>query len=147
VDVKTPDGKTFKYSLRAAKLPGPSGKEIDGYRAEVEPNVPGVFSVTSSLTLGRTKLEGDTRFVVTKPVTEMTGKPIDRAFLRHVSDATGGKYYALGEASGWLANIHFPQQQFTRLQLADWWNHPAVLLLLVACLAADWVARKLWNLP
>lgn len=147
VEVKTPDGKTFKYSLRAAKLPGPSGREIDGYRAEVEPNVPGVFSVTSSLILGQTKLEGDTRFVVTKPVTEMTGKPIDRAFLRHVSEATGGRFYTLAEAGGWLNNIHYPQQQFTRLQLADWWNHPLVLLLFVGCLAADWIARKLWNLP
>jgi uncharacterized membrane protein len=147
VDVKTPDGKTFKYSLKAAKLPGPSGKEIDGYRAEIEPNVPGVFSVTSKLTLGPNKLEGDTRFVVTKPLTEITGKAINRAFLQHIAESTGGKYYALSDAGNWLANIHFPQQQFTRLQLADWWNHPAILILLVACLAADWIARKLWNLP
>ena len=89
VEVKTPDGKTFKYALKAAKLPGPSGKEIDGYRAEVEPNVPGVFSVTSTLTLGPSKLEGDTRFVVTKPLTEITGKPIDRAFLKHIAESTG----------------------------------------------------------
>ncbi len=147
VDLKTPDEKVFKYTLKAAKLPGPGGAQIDGYRAEVEPNVPGVFAATSEATVGGTKIEGETRFVVAKPVTELTGKPIDRDFLKHIAEQTRGKYYTLDEAGNWLGNIHVAQQQFARMQLADLWNNPALLLLLVAALAGDWLLRKMWNLP
>ena len=82
-----------------------------------------------------------------KPVTELTGKPIDRDFLKHIAEQTKGKYYALDEAGNWLGNIHVAQQQFARMQLADLWNNPALLILLVAALAGDWLLRKMWNLP
>ena len=147
VDLKTPDEKVFKYTLKAAKLPGPGGGQIDGYRAEVEPNVPGVFAATSEATVGGTKIEGETRFVVAKPVTELTGKAIDREFLKHIAEQTRGKFYTLDEAGAWLGNVHAQQQQFSRMQLSDLWNNPAVLLLLVAALAGDWLLRKMWNLP
>jgi uncharacterized membrane protein len=147
LDVKTPDEKVFKYTLKAAKIPGAGGQQIDGYRAEVEPNVPGVFAATSSADVGGVKIEGETRFVVAKPITELTGKAIDRDFLKHIAESTGGKFFPLDDAGAWLANIHYNQQQFSRMQLSDLWNHPVLIVLLVAALAGDWLARKLWNLP
>ena len=109
--------------------------------------MPGVFAATSEATVGGTKIEGETRFVVAKPVTELTGKAIDRDFLKHIAEQTRGKYYTLDEAGSWLGNIHVAQQQFARMQLADLWNNPALLILLVAALAGDWLLRKMWNLP
>jgi uncharacterized membrane protein len=147
VDVKTPDDKVFKYTLKPAKLPSTGGGQIDGYRAELEPNVPGVFAATASVEIGGAKIEGETRFVVTKPVTELTGKAIDRALLQRIAEESGGKYFALEQSGDWLAAIRYKQQQFARMQLADLWNHPLLLALLVAALAGDWIARKLWNLP
>ena len=58
------------------------------------------------------KIEGETRFVVTKPVTELTGKPIDRALLQRIAEQTGGKYFPLAQSGDWLAAIHYKQQQF-----------------------------------
>jgi hypothetical protein len=81
-------------------------------------------------------------------VTELTGKPIDRDLLKRIADATGGKYYQLTDtAAPWTADLHFKQQQFSRMQLSDLWNNPALLAVLVGLLAGDWVLRKLWNLP
>ena len=56
-------------------------------------------------------------------------------------------FRSLDEAGAWLGNVHAQQQQFSRMQLSDLWNNPAVLLLLVAALAGDWLLRKMWNLP
>lgn len=148
IDVKTPDGKVFKYILKPARLPTSGGGQIDGYRADVEPNVPGVFAATSNVEFNGAKLEGEVRFVVTKPVTELTSKPIDRELLKRIAGASGGKYYKLTDtAAPWTADLHFKQQQFSRMQLSDLWNQPAVLIVLISLLAGDWILRKVWNLP
>ncbi len=147
LSVKTPDGKTFEYTMKAAMLPGPGGRQLPGYRAEVEPNVAGVFAAHSSIDLAGVKIEGETRFVVSKPATEITGKPIDRELLHRIADQTGGHYFAFDERDQWAGNIHYKEQQFSRMQIADLWNNPIVLVLFVAALCGDWILRKRWNLP
>ncbi len=148
IEVRTPDAKIFKYTLKPARLPTSGGGQIDGYRADVEPNVPGVFAATSSVEFNGAKLEGEVRFVVSKPVTELTSKPIDRDLLKRIAEASGGQYYKLTDiAAPWTADLHFKQQQFSRMQLSDLWNNPALLAVLIGLLAGDWVLRKIWNLP
>jgi hypothetical protein len=93
------------------------------------------------------KVEGETRFVVGKPPTELTSKPVDRELLRQMAEQTGGTFHTLATTSQWPANIHFKQQQFARMQLADLWNQPIVLALIFILLASDWLCRKVWNLP
>ncbi len=145
--VKTPDDKSFDYTMKAAMLPTSGGGQVAGYRVEMEPNVPGVFAARSQVEIGGVKIDGETRYVVTKPATELTTKPIDRDLLKRIAEQSTGKYYALGEHEKWLGDIHFKQQQFARVQVSDLWNHPILLGLLFAFLAADWIARKRWNLP
>ena len=147
VSVKTPDGKTFEYKMSAAMLSGTGGKQVPGYRAEVDPNVPGVFVAHSTLEISGVKVEGETRFVVTKPATELTSKPLDRDLLKRIAEQTGGHYFSLDERDQWLDSIHYKEQQFARMQIADLWNNPIVLLLLLAALSGDWILRKHWNLP
>ena len=69
LSVKTPDDKSFDYTMKAATLPGTGGRQVPGYRIEVEPNIPGVFAARSSVEINGVKIEGETRFVVTQPVT------------------------------------------------------------------------------
>ena len=145
--IKTPDEKTFEYTMKQAMLPTTGGEQVPGYRVEVEPNVPGVFSTKSSFGTGEGKVEGEARFVVQRPVTELTQKPIDREMLQRIADQTGGKLFAMGAHDQWLDAIHFKEQQFSRVQLSDIWNHPALLVVLLVMLSGDWVLRKKWNLP
>ena len=147
LSVKTPDGKTFEYTMKTAILPGAGGKQVPGYRVEVEPNVAGVFAARSVATFGGEKAEAETRFVVMKPATELTQKPIDRTLLQRLAEQSGGRFFALEEADQWLKNIRHKEQQFARMQLLDLWNHPVLLTVIFALLAADWACRKVWNLP
>ena len=147
LQVSTPDGKTFEYTLRAAQFTGRDGNKVNGYRVAVEPNVPGVFRAKSAAMVNGAVLEGETRFVVSQPATELTGKPIDRAVLRRVAQANGGKYYSIGEWDRWRGDLHLTETHTTKIELTDRWNHPLILALFVLLLAADWAARKAWNLP
>ncbi|MCX6967825.1 MAG: hypothetical protein NTZ46_08630, partial [Verrucomicrobia bacterium] len=147
LQVRTPDDKTFEYTLRPAQLMGRDGKKVAGYRVAVEPNVPGVFRAKATASVNGATVEGETRFIVTQPATELTGKPIDRTALRRIAHSNGGEYYPMGQWNNWRRDLHITEQHTSRIELLDLWNHPLLLGLLLMMLAADWATRKFWNLP
>ena len=145
--VKTPDDKTFDYAMRPGLLQSRSGKSTKGFIATVEPNVAGIFKASASFDPGSGKIDGAMRLVVTRPATEITGKPINRELLQKVAEASKGGYQPLGEWEKWRKQLHFEEQHFTRLELVELWNYPVVLAALMLLLAADWITRKVWHLP
>ena len=145
--IRTPDDKVFDYVLRAATLQTTGGKPVNGYRAEVDPNMPGVFLAQSSVTLDGTEAKNETRFVVNRPPTEITGKPINRVLLQNIAESTGGKFLTMEDWDAWSRDLHFKQQQFSRVRLEDLWNNPLLLGFLLLLIAIEWVVRKSWNLP
>jgi hypothetical protein len=147
LQIRTPDDKVFDYTLKPATLQTPGGKQVNGYRAEIEPNVPGVFRAKSALKIGGEEVAGESRFLVSRPATEITGKPIDRELLKRIANSTGGKFYTLENWNAWRGDLHFKEQHFSRVKLLDLWNHPLLLGLLMGLLVIEWITRKLWNLP
>lgn len=145
--IQTPDDKVFDYVLKAATLQTSGGKPVNGYRAEIEPNVPGVFVAQSSVTLDGAEAKNETRFVVNRPPTEITGNPVNRDLLQHIADATGGRFYTIEDWDAWPRDLHFKQQQFSRVRLEDLWNNPVLLGFLLLLVTAEWIVRKSWNLP
>ena len=147
LQVRTPDEKVFEYTLRSATLQTRDGKQVAGYRADVEPNVPGAFRAKSTASIDGAAVEGETRFIVAPPVTEITGKPINRDLLKQVAETHGGRFYALDQWNNWPQDLHFKEQHFSKVELIDLWNDPFLLGLILLMLAGDWTLRKYWNLP
>ena len=145
--VRTPDEKTFEYTLQPALLPTSDGREIPGYRAVIDLAGAGIYKASATAELGGTNIEGQTKFVALRPVTERTGKPINRELLGRLAEASHGKFLPLTGWVDWGKNLQVEEQHFSRLQLLDLWNHPLLIGLLLLLLAGDWVVRKLWNLP
>jgi hypothetical protein len=145
--LRTPDGRTLDYTLKPSVFPSRDGRSVHGYDVAVEPNVAGIFRAETSANLSGGKVTGEVRFIVTRPATEMTGQPINRDFLQKLAGASKGRYYALGDWSAWVRDLHVQEQHTTRLELNDLWNRPELLGLLMALLAADWIMRKIWHLP
>jgi hypothetical protein len=142
--VRTPDGKTFDYQMKAATLQTTSGQQVPGWRVQVDPTAPGVYRATAQIGAA---IQGQARFVVSQPATEITGKAIDRDFLQGVATASGGHFYSIDHWDAWAGDLHVREQHFSRVRLADLWNHPAVLAFFMMALSLDWALRKLWNLP
>jgi hypothetical protein len=84
---------------------------------------------------------------VSRPPTEITGKPANRALLQQIAESTGGKFLAMEDWDAWARDLHFKQQQFSRVRLEDLWNNPLLLGFLLLLIVAEWVIRKSWNLP
>jgi len=147
LQVRTPDGKTFDYQMKSATLQTSSGERVPGYRIDVEPTVPGIYNAASKTSVAGVAVEGETHFVVTPPATEITGKPIDRALLGSIAEKSGGHFYPMDKWNDWRADLHYPEQHFSRVRLVDLWNQPVVLGFFMAMLTMDWILRKIWNLP
>ena len=147
LQVHTPDDKVFDYTLKAATFQTQNGKKVDGYQVEIDPDVTGIYRAKSTIKIGGEDVEGETRFIVNRPATELTGKPIDRTLLKRIADNTGGKFYPLGNWDAWRADLHYQEQHFSRMQLLDIWNHPLLLGFLMLLFVVEWTTRKLWNLP
>ncbi len=145
--VMTPDEKTFEYVMQAATLQSAGGRQVPGFRAAVEPHVPGVYVAEATAAIGGTNVTAQARFIVSKPPTELTGQPINRELLQRLAETTKGQYLPLEKWDDWRKTLHVEEQHFSRVQLLDLWNNPILLGLLLAVLAMDWIARKLWSLP
>ena len=144
VRVMTPDEKTFAYPMKAAQLQAGT-RQVSGYNASVDLTVAGVY--IADVTSSNMNLTAQTRFVVAKPPTELTGQPINRELLQRLSDTSKGKFCRLGEWDQWRKALHVEEQHFSSVQLLDLWNHPLLLAFLLAALAVEWILRKLWSLP
>ena len=145
--VHTPDDRAFDYTMRPSTLQTREGRPVRGYAVAVEPNVAGVFRATAQLDAPGGRIDGDVRFVVARPATEITGKPINRPLLQKVAELSKGRYYALSDWDHWRNDLHVEEQHFSRTELVDLWNGPVLLAVLMTALAAEWTVRKFWHLP
>lgn len=145
--VKTPDGKKFDYLMKTATFRLPDGSQVQGYSSQVDAHVPGLFQATSSFQTDTSHLTAETRFLVTKPATEITGKPIGRDFLKKLAESSGGKFYEIDHWEEWTKDLHYSQQKFKQTEFKDLWNTPIILALIGIFLCIEWIIRKIWNLP
>jgi len=147
LEIRTPEGKIFNQMLKPANFRTRAGREIIGYSTLVEANAPGLFTARSEFRLKGEELSASTRYLVDAPVPEFTGRPIDRDILQRIAASTGGRFYTLENRDAWLGNLHVPEEHYSRVRLLDLWNNPLIVGSIILLLVAEWVIRKLWNLP
>ena len=147
LSLRTPDGKVFEYTMKPGEWTDSGGKTVSGFVVPVEPHMAGMFTAQSRWSNGKLKLEGETRFVVDQPMSERTGKPIDRILLQNLAEQSGGRLVRWEEREDWQKWVHYKEQQIAKVRLEEIWNHPVLLVLLLLALAGDWILRKRWSLP
>jgi uncharacterized membrane protein len=62
--------------------------------------------------------------------------------LRRIAEETGGRYYTSGEAGALLEDIKYTGRGVTVVEERELWDMPALLLLLVGLMAAEWAYRR-----
>jgi hypothetical protein len=62
--------------------------------------------------------------------------------LRRVAGATGGRYYALADAGRLPEDVVYTESGVTVREARDLWDMPAVFLLLLCLLGAEWSYRR-----
>lgn len=135
--VTTPTGATQALSLEWAV-------DRDGeYRTTYVPDGNGVHALRVHAMLGRDTVPGEAAYVrVAPPTHEYFGAEMRPAMLRQLAEATGGRYYSAAEALDVARDLVYSPSGATAVEKKDLWDMPALLLILLASLGAEWSLRR-----
>jgi hypothetical protein len=117
------------------------------YRGTFTPEQPGVYAVRVEASMPNGATVADTSYVrVADLNTEYFDAEMRAPLLRRVAKETGGKFYTPANASSLAEDVALSKHGVTVVNQMDLWDMPAVLLLLVSLLAAEWSYRKMRGL-
>ena len=88
-----------------------------------------------------------TRISASRDGDEYFQSELNETLLRHVADATAGRYFAANDV-GALADLLADNLRGARtLERRELWDMPILFLLLATLLAAEWAYRRWRGLP
>jgi len=81
-------------------------------------------------------------FVVTPSLREFNNAGRDTGMLSRIADSGGGQYYDLSAARQLINDIDHVPGAYSREVQEDLWDRPWLLILLIALMCMDWMARR-----
>jgi hypothetical protein len=113
------------------------------YRGTFTPDQPGVYTVRVDATLPSGVVAGDTTHLrVADLNTEFFDAEMRAPLLQRIAKETGGKFYTSSTAGTLADDVALSKHGVTVVNQMDLWDMPAVFLLLVALVTAEWSYRK-----
>ena len=137
-----------------ARVTGPSGREVDlpldfapdrdgEYRAGFVPDAPGLHTLRVEAARGREVVGRAVTYVRAAPDAREYFDAAQRApLLKRIAEETGGRYYTPATAASLAEDVTYLGRGVTATREMDLWDMPAVLLLLVALVGAEWFLRR-----
>lgn len=113
------------------------------YRGTFTPDQPGIYSVRVDAAAPGGATVGDTSYLrVADLNTEYFDAEMRAPLLQRMAKETGGRFYTPATTGTLAEDVALSKHGVTVVNQMDLWDMPAVLLLLVALLAAEWSYRK-----
>ena len=81
-------------------------------------------------------------FVVTPSLREFNNAGRDTGMLSRIAESGGGQYYDLSAARQLINDIDHVPGAYSREVQEDLWDRPWLLILLIALMCMDWMARR-----
>lgn len=136
-EIIAPDGES-------TQLPFDWATDRDGeYTAMMVPGANGVHTVNVKAVMGRDTIRSTAGYVrVADPTAEFFGAEMRPAVLKQFADETGGKFYRASEAARLPEDIVYTTSGATEVQRLDLWDMPALFMLLLSILGAEWLYRR-----
>ena len=117
------------------------------YRGTFTPDQPGVYTVRVDATSPTGELVSDTTHLrVADLNTEYFDAEMRAPLLKRIATETGGRFYTPATANTLAEDVALSKHGVTVVNQMDLWDMPAVLLLLVALVTAEWSYRKMRGL-
>ncbi|HET7372358.1 MAG TPA: hypothetical protein VFJ20_03205 [Gemmatimonadaceae bacterium] len=113
------------------------------YRATFTPDQPGTYTINVTATLPSGAASADTSYLrVADLNTEYFDAEMRAPLLQRIANETGGRYYTPKSASTLAEDVAMSKHGVTVVNQMDLWDMPAIFLLLVALVTAEWSYRK-----
>jgi uncharacterized membrane protein len=137
VEVTTPAGQVATVPLEW------SLREDGSYTGRFIAEEAGVYNLVGTSVRGRdtTKSPPGT-FLADDHGADVEQAELRTPLLRRIADETRGRYYPISEASRLIDDVKYTDSGVTMKESRDLWDMPAVLLLLILLLGAEWTYRR-----
>jgi hypothetical protein len=135
--VKGPDRESFELPLEWTV-------EKDGeYRGQFTARGDGLYSIEVEARRGETALGTGTAHVSAgESPTEYYGAEMQAPLLQRIAEETGGRFYTASRAAGLAEDLSYTESGATVTEEKDLWDMPAIFILLIALLSAEWAYRR-----
>ena len=137
----SPDGTQKNVVLNA------SADEAGVYSASTEAALPGSWQIDiQAQQQDGTEISSATKWIYREDGTaEQYALAQNDTFLKRVSSATGGNYYAIEDASDITSTLRAARAGIVREQSLPLWNAPFFFLLLIGLKLTEWFLRMFWG--
>ena len=113
------------------------------YRGTFTPDQPGTYTIQVTATLPSGASAADTSYLrVADLNTEYYDAEMRAPLLQRIANETGGRFYTPKSASTLPEDVAMSRHGVTVVNQMDLWDMPAIFLLLVALVTAEWTYRK-----
>ena len=119
-----------------------AGARDGEYRGTFVPDEEGRHEVAVSATTGGGASNAAGAFHVGDSDAELSGATMRAPLLRRLAEASGGRFYTPATVSSLPDDIAISGAGVTVRELRDLWDMPAVFLVLVSLLGAEWTFRR-----
>ena len=135
--VTSPSGQPLELPLKW------NGQKDGVYRAAFQPTEKGVHQIRVSAELAGKEIGQAQRAVLTAESNqEFYGPGQNRRLLEHLASETGGRYYGLSDANDLPEELIYQERSNSVPQHLALWDMPALFLVLLAFLVAEWGIRR-----
>lgn len=146
-EVLSPSGRTIPLALAGRLIPGPGGRDTQGYVAELTPDEAGNWKAVAAVEIDGRRIESSPCFFSARAVSQETvERPADTRVLRALARSGGGRYAPPAELDAVLRDLHVVEKQERRMEYTSLWQNPWLLACLIGLLALEWITRKLGNM-
>jgi hypothetical protein len=131
-------------SKKTTELPLEWIVEHDGdYRGSFVADEPGLYEVKVAATRGDKMLGSSVVHVdVSAGDNEYFDAPMRAPLLRRIAEETGGRFFTTANASSLPEAISYSGRGVTVVEERELWDMPALLMLMLALMSAEWGYRR-----
>ncbi len=126
---------------RLALTPSPGAEHL--YEARLPLPAAGLYK----LWIEGHALEASASIEVEAPQLELRDPAANVSLMKEIADNTGGQHCRPGEFDAFLDRLDLSPRTIKEQNNLPLWDRPALVLLFVCLLGAEWVLRRLWQLP
>ena len=115
------------------------------YRSQITADAEGIYRVLVDVaSAAGTGMETEKKaaFVVTPSLREFNNAGLDSGMLGRIAEASGGRYYGLPQIRQLVDEIEHVPGAYSQEVQEDLWDKPFLLVLLIALMSLDWMARR-----
>jgi len=119
-----------------------AGARDGEYRATFVPGEAGRHEVSVTTTTASATSGASGAFQVGESDAELASATMRAPLLRGMSDASGGRFYTPANVASLPADIAISGAGVTVRELRELWDMPAIFIVLVGLLGAEWTFRR-----